>query len=100
LGRAQTRASNLQPLCKTHHDWKTAGIIEVLGGQTVHGPTSRTSWLLTATGHVAWHDPSPLHPAAAAQRLGVATRPRATVIEDPPNGCPPPDHDDDPPPPF
>jgi hypothetical protein len=72
-GRGQTRAFNLHPLCKAHHDLKTRGVITPLREEGTEGGTysGRITWVLTTTGHTAWHDADPLDPAIAARNLGL-----------------------------
>jgi hypothetical protein len=103
-GRAQTNAHNLHPLCKAHHQAKTAGIITPLPDRT-QGTSGRTTWVLH-TGHVAWNDTEPLHPATYARDIGIGLGIRTSTgapltVKDPPHHPNNPDNpDDDDPPPF
>jgi hypothetical protein len=69
-GRGQTWAGNLHPLCKAHHQAKTAGLIE-----PVRTPDGHTIWHVAATGHLAWRYCDPLHPAVVLDQLGITRRP-------------------------
>jgi hypothetical protein len=81
-GRGQTRASNLHPLCKTHHDVKTAGIIVPLRDDAPGG-SGQVTWVVVATGRTGKTLPDPLHPRAATARYGVHPTPTDLPVKDP-----------------
>lgn len=53
-GEPQTRASNLQPLCRSHHNLKTSGL-----WTTRREDDGTLTWTSTSTGHTYHHVPEP-----------------------------------------